>query len=480
MWNEYFTATTLDETLHLLEKYGAGSRLVAGATDLILELERGVRKGVHTLIDITRLPDLDRIHLDEDGVLHLGPLVTHNAAVASKLVCERAYPLARACWEVGASQIRNRGTIAGNLITASPANDTITPLMALGAWVTLKSVRGERKVMLQDFYTGVRKTVMAADEMLVDIAFPALTADQKGIFLKLGLRRAQAISLVDAAIVLTLKAGGKVSASKAPAVTAASLTLGAVAPTIIHARQAEEFLAGAKLDEKSIERAAELAAEASHPIDDIRSSAAYRRAMVRVLVGRGLRAILAGREREGFPEAPVLLWGAEASGRSRPASSKLHVAGTPIRTRINGKEYTFKTGQDKTLLRLLREDGGLIGTKEGCAEGECGACTVFLDGKAVMACMVPAPRADGAEIVTVEGLSSGGALHPVQEAFVQDGAVQCGYCTPGFIMSAAKLLEEKPHPTRDDITQALTGNLCRCTGYYKIVQAVEDASKLNV
>ncbi|HAV76622.1 MAG TPA: hypothetical protein DCX53_04630, partial [Anaerolineae bacterium] len=133
MWHNYINAAAVEDVLNILSEQGERARIVAGGTDLLLELERGLRKGIETLIDVTRVPDLDKIAIDEEDVIHLGPLVTHNHCVASKLILEHAYPLARSAWEVGAPQIRNRGTIAGNLITASPANDTITPLAALDA-----------------------------------------------------------------------------------------------------------------------------------------------------------------------------------------------------------------------------------------------------------------------------------------------------------------------------------------------------------
>ena len=474
MWQKYINATEIEEVLTALKEYGAKARIVAGGTDLILEIERGIRTDVEVLIDVTRIPDLDKIVLDEQDVIHLGPMVSHNHCVASKLICERAFPLARAAWEVGAPQIRNRGTVAGNLITASPANDTITPLMALGAKVTLRSSAGERVVALQDFYQGVRKTVMQPDEMMVDIFFPAIRENQVGTFLKLGLRRSQAISVVDVAIVLTF-AGDTVSE--------AAITLGAVAPTIIHAKQAETYLKGHPLSGEVIDEAARLTMEASRPIDDIRGSANYRREMIRVLTARGLAAISRSEEQLEFPTEPVLLWGQVTPGDAASSSNGSRFTGDEmIKTKINGQEYSFNSGYDKTLLNLLREEGQLIGTKEGCAEGECGACTVFLDGIAVMSCLVPAARAHGAEIVTIEGLADTETdrLHPVQEAFIHAGAVQCGYCTPGFLMSAAKLLEEFPQPNRDEIKQAITGNLCRCTGYYKIVEAIEKASLMEV
>jgi xanthine dehydrogenase iron-sulfur cluster and FAD-binding subunit A len=304
--------------------------------------------------------------------------------------------------------------------------------------------------------------------MLVDIAFPALQTNQRGAFIKFALRQAQAISLVNVAAVIDME-GSRIRT--------ASITLGAVAPTIIHAPEAEAFLAGRSLDSDSFDRAAELAAAAARPIDDVRGSAAYRKTITRVITGRALKSIAAGRERVRFPADPVLLMESKNGKLYSPSQETIRTGETPIKTRINGKSYTFSTGQHKTLLHFLREEAGLVGTKEGCAEGECGACTVFLDGQAVMSCLVPAPRAHGAEITTIEGLAVNGELHPVQQAFIDAGAVQCGYCTPGFIMSAAMLLEEKTSPNQEEIRQAITGNLCRCTGYYKIIEAIENASR---
>lgn len=145
--------------------------------------------------------------------------------------------------------------------------------------------------------------------------------------------------------------------------------------------------------------------------------------------------------------------------------------------KVNGREVRVEAPPGITLLALLRDYLGLTGSKEGCGKGECGACTVLVDGMAVDACLFPAAKAEGREVTTIEGLARGNELHPLQEAFISEGAVQCGFCTPGMIMSAKALLDHEPHPSREQIKEALSGNLCRCTGYVKIVQAVEKAAE---
>jgi carbon-monoxide dehydrogenase medium subunit len=193
MWREYINAASIDEALQILGEYGPAARIIAGGTDLLLELERGSRREVEILVDISRIPGLSRIAM-AGGRVHLGPMTTHNHCAVSPLIREYGLPLAQAAWEVGAPQIRNRSTVAGNIITASPANDTITPLMALRASVKLRSLNDEREVPFESFYAGFRKPVLQPGEMLVDISFPALQPNEAGIFIKLGLRRAQAPS----------------------------------------------------------------------------------------------------------------------------------------------------------------------------------------------------------------------------------------------------------------------------------------------
>jgi carbon-monoxide dehydrogenase medium subunit len=463
MYRFYASPTTLDEALALKAYHGEAARVIAGGTDLLIEMDRGQRHapdgGELGLIDLTRIPGLAEIRHVE-GKIELGALVTHNQALADAQIVAHAFPLARACWEVGAPQIRNRATIAGNIITASPSNDTLTPLMALDATVTLQSsARGERTVALRDFCTGFRKVDLAADELLTRIAFAPLSEQQEGAYIKLGLRRAQAITVNNIAAVITWNADRTKLES-------AAISLGAVAPLIVRAIAAEEFLVGKALGDEVIQKAAALAVQAASPIDDVRSSAAYRRAMVETLTARILTQIRDGQARAGWSDDPVMLWG-DTKGvwpvaNPSPTAEGLH-------TKVNGAAVVLPGSM--TLLDSLRL-ASFVGVKEGCAEGECGACTVFLDGMAVMACLIPAERAVGSRIVTVEGLGDPTNLHPLQAAFVQSGGVQCGYCTPGFVMSAAKLLEERPQPTREEAQEALTGNFCRCTGYRKILDAI--------
>ncbi len=450
------------DALAALAQHGDQARIVAGGTDVLVELQRGV-KPTPTLIDVSALRELKYVRRDGD-VVALGGLATHNDVLAAPFARDAMLPLAQACIEVGAPQIRTRGTIAGNVVTASPANDTIAPLIALRAEIVLASAHGERTLSLEDFYTGFRATQLRADELVREIRFRALDATRRGIFLKLGLRRAQAISVIDIAVAVALDASG--------AVGEARIALGCLAPTVVRALGAERYLTGKRLDGATCAEAGRIACDDATPIDDVRATAGYRRATLAALVARALERIADGREADGFPATPVLL---ETRAQSAPAQARPFEGA--IETTINGVARTLRCAERKTLLNALRENAGLTGAKEGCAEGECGACTVWLDGAAVMACLVPASQAHGGDVVTIEGLAGGEALHPLQQAYIDRGAVQCGFCIPGMIMAGAKLLQERRAPSLDDHQTAISGNICRCTGYRKILDAMEDGAR---
>ena len=466
-WQNYYQPATLDEALHLLATNGSGARVVAGGTDLVVELSRNV-KPTSTLIDITRVEELRGIRDDGDWIV-VGGLATHNDILASRTCVEFALPLAQACLEIGAPQLRSRATVAGNLVTGSPANDTISALIALNASITLTSLGGAREVRLDEFYPGFRQTLLQPDELVTKITIPKLKPTERGLFVKLGLRRAQAISVIHFAIVVELDR---------EVVQAAQVAFGCLAPTVVRGPATEAFLVGKRLTPDVCTEAGLIALTDVSPIGDIRGSEEYRKQVLERMVADALIRLAENRQTEGFPEAPILL----ESDTTYPQSPESPGPVTSVESSVNGKAVTW-TGEAvrKTLLDALREDGGLTGSKEGCAEGECGACTVWVDGKAVMSCLVPAAQANGSQVTTIEGLADyhapGSDLHPLQQAFIDQAAVQCGFCIPGMIMAGAKLLDECEAPDVQAMQVALSGNICRCTGYRKILAAMSQVAK---
>ncbi len=456
----YVAATSLDHALAVLAEHD-DVRIVAGGTDLLLEVHRGARTGVGTLLDISRLAHLRSI-TPGDGVLHLGAGVTHHDLLADAAAIAAVLPLAQACAEIGSPALRNRATVAGNIVTASPANDTISALVALGASVRLQSLRGERVVPVEQFITGFRTVDLAADEMVVGVDVPTLGPTGRGLYAKVGNRSQQAISVVHAAVVVHVAADGTT-------VTHARVAMGSVAATIVRLPEVEDQLLRGGLTADSIAAAAALAGQSVHPISDVRATADYRSDIVPVVVQRMLTALRDGRSLPPPATAPQL------RTPQRTAAAPAAGDADAVQVSVNGR-HVQAPHHGLTLLDWLRDEAGATGTKEGCAEGECGACTVLMDGEAVLSCLVPAARADATDVVTVEGLATDGELSPVQQAYVECGGVQCGYCTPGFLVASTALLAECPQPTREQVVQGLSGNLCRCTGYRGIFEAVEQAA----
>ncbi len=459
----YVAPATLDDALAIRSERGAAARPIAGGTDLVVELDRGAHDGVEVLLDLSRIPGLGATTTDDEAI-RLGATTTHADVVASETCRSEALALAQACLEIGSPQLRNRATVVGNVVTASPANDTISALTALGARIEIASATRRRTQPVEEFVTGFRETTLADDELVIGITVPRAATGQRSIFVKSGLRRAQAISVVHLALSVTFDGDDVVDAR---------LALGSVAPTIVGVPGLADLLRGRTIDQDVIAAAGALAADAASPIDDLRATADYRSAQVAAMTERALAALAADAQAARWPARTPLLRAAPSPGRG--PIDELD-AETPITVRVNGAPVTAAAATGVTLLDWLRDQAGCTGVKEGCAEGECGACTVHLDGAAVMGCLVPAARAADCDVTTVEGLASDGALASIQRAFVEHHAVQCGFCTPGFLMACDALLAELPDPSLAEVRAGLAGNLCRCTGYRAIEAAVATAA----
>ncbi|MGZ4983462.1 MAG: 2Fe-2S iron-sulfur cluster-binding protein, partial [Chthoniobacterales bacterium] len=400
-------------------------------------------------------------------------LTTHSELMCSETLRKFAPLLASAAASIGSPQIRNRGTVGGNIMNASACADTVPPLIALGGTVTLQSKAGCREMDLASLFLKPYQTKARPDELLTAIRFSKRPPDAHSAFIKLGRRNAVSITRLSVAAILQTGHDGKI--------VDARIVPGAAFPTWRRATEAEQILIGAKPTEKLFAAAGQKVSEAMIRETGRRWSTEYKEPVLAVLVRRALERCASGADLSSD------LWGASESAQPARSVSKKNRDGSGkaskeyvLTTTINGRSHTISIPSHRTLLDLLRDDLGLAGTKCGCEIGECGACTVLLDGAPVNSCLVLASQIGGREVKTVEGLAENATLHPLQNSFLDHDAVHCGFCTPGMLMCAKALLDQNSHPSETQIRAAICGNLCRCTGYQQIVDAIEKAALHNL
>ncbi len=406
---DVFSPRTLDEALRLrAERPGAVP--IEGGTDLMVDLNFD-RRRPDAMLNLNEVSEL-RGWSRESGSLRLGAGLTFTEIEHSELATLLP-ALAEASRTVGSPQIRNRGTIGGNLGTASPAGDALPPLLIERAEIELASVRGTRRLPLTEFLVGPKRNALAEDELIVAVHIEPSGAAQT--FMKIGPRNAMVIAVCSLALERRPRAQ----------------------------RSPRRIRVG-------------------RPGCDARHRGAGR-------IRRSSRCSLEPDRRRAWHGRVSTARAARArSARTREVHGRVKIS-----LMINGERREADVWEGESLLFALRERLGLPGSKNACEQGECGSCSVILDGELVCACLVLAAQADGHEVVTVEGPG----FEHVQQAFVEAGAVQCGFCTPGLVVATAALLGRIPDPSEDEIREALSGNLCRCTGYAKIFDAVRLAAE---
>ncbi len=370
--------------------------------------------------------------------------------IAEDARLRRHFPaLVEAIGVVGSIQIRNRATLAGNICNASPAADTVPPLLVYGARVNLVGSSGRRRAELTEFFTGPGKTVMARGEMVESIDLPVPLGPAGASFGRITRRRGVDLATINLCCLVSHSGETR-------------FAYGAVGPKPFLVTDTTGVLASPGSDRRQKEEILEDMIAHASPISNVRGSKEYRMAMLRVSSRRSLEEALEHLRHVG----------------NKSMTGEPKTSGTiPVVMKVNGQSHALSVHPHHTLLDVLRMDLDLTGSKECCSLGECGACTVLLNGRAICSCLMLAVEADGCEITTIEGLAQHDKLDAVQTAFLEKGAVQCGFCIPGMIMSAKYLLMTNPHPTRTEIKEGLAGNLCRCAGYSRIVEAVAEAAR---
>ena len=316
-------------------------------------------------------------------------------------------------------------------------------MLAMGASVVLRSTRGERVVPIGEFLVDTFTTSAEPDELLTEIRVPTPPPSSGGTYLKLE-RKVGDWATVGVAVALTLSNGS---------IGRAGIGLTGVGLKNIEATDAEQALAGAEPTDEAFADAGRRPPRSRRPVTDVRGPEDYKRHMIEVYVRRGL-----------------------AQARDAASGGVREDRAMQITVTVNGTEHTLDVEPRELLVHVIREESRLTGTHIGCDTSGCGACTVLLDGQPVKSCTLFGVQADGRSITTVEGLMADGALSPMQAAFKEEHGLQCGYCTPGMMLVGSALIERNPDPSDEDVRWAISGNVCRCTGYMNIVKAIQTAA----
>ena len=436
---DYLRAHTTDEAFAHLQQHGAEARVLAGGQSLIPAMRfRLARPGV--LVDINSLNDLSYLRIS-DQVLAIGAIARDSDIERAPWIGERRWSLIHDASRVVADPVvRQMGTVVGSLCHNDPAGDWTTVALASRATVVVRGKAGTRRIPIDEFLVDSFTTAVGEGEMALGVEFPVPDDRTAGSYQKVE-RKVGDFATAAAAVQVSLNADGTIRA--------AGVALSAAGPTAVRVDEAERLLAGTEADGRADSGGGRRRVDA-------------QRAAGRPARERRIQEASGWRARGAGPTA-----GARASGS---AGMKVHV-------KVNGVAYERDVEPRTLLAYFLREECRLTGTHVGCDTSSCGCCVVVMDGtRAVKSCAMFAAQADGHEILTVEGLAEGGTLHALQQGFWDQHGLQCGYCTPGMLLTSYALLKHQPNPSEADIREGLAGNLCRCTGYQNIVKAVQQAA----
>jgi 2-furoyl-CoA dehydrogenase FAD binding subunit len=468
---DYVRPRTVADAVAVLAGAGDEGKVLAGGQSLVPVLAMRLGRPA-VLVDINAVAGLDELSVSANA-LYVGATVRQRRAEHDPLAA--AVPLLGLAlpW-VGHRELRSRGTVCGSLAHADPAAELPAVAACLDATLDIAGPSGRRTVSARDFFTGPLTTTLTPDELLLGVRFPVARPGDGFGFAELA-RRHGDFALTGVATHVTRAPDG--------ALRQATLTAFGISSRPV-TRDVTALLASVSADPDPVRAlTAPMSALADELVDtpgDMHASTSYRRRLFTALAARELARAHQRATADPVREPAAVRPSPADSGTSSAPAKQCESSRDAVTTMtVNGRQATIKASPRVTLADALRERLRLKGTHLGCEHGICGMCTVLVNGQAARSCLLFACQLDGAEVLTVEGLGRPGELHPLQQAFGRHHALQCGFCTPGFLLSAYDLLRHQPGVAEEELAGELSGVLCRCTGYRNILAAVADAARAH-